>query len=139
MAKEEDEKRVVWFVQPLSCSCLLTAQTIAVLAPPRPWRRRRRGFVAATLVTIHHNGPRSAINDERIGGGGGFGLISQHNNQLMEATQTLYPLGKEEEEKGNGYVRIVLFVLRRCNYDVWFGTNATIYPLGSGDTNNLLV
>ena len=68
---------------------------------PRPWRRRQRGFAVATLVATHRNGPRSAINDERIGGGGS-GLVSQHNNQLMEATQTIYPLGKEEEEKGKG-------------------------------------
>ena len=46
-------------------------------------------------------GPRSAIHDEGIGGEGS-GLVSQDNNQLMEATQTIYHLDKEEEEKGKG-------------------------------------
>ena len=42
---------------------------ITVLAPPRPWRQRRR-FAAATLIAIVLNGSRPVTNDARIGGEG---------------------------------------------------------------------
>ena len=39
------------------------------LAPPCPWRRRRR-FTAAELIASHRNGSQPVVNSERISGGG---------------------------------------------------------------------
>ena len=48
-----------------------------------PWQRRRR-FEAAKLVAIHL---RPVMNGERIEvGGGGAGLVSEHNNQPVGVT-----------------------------------------------------
>ena len=59
----------------------------------------------------------------------------------MEATQTIYHPGlrssKGEEGEGEGKLRLLLSILRRCNCGIWFGSNTTINPWGRGDINNL--
>ena len=134
--REEGSSTCTTFVSFVLINCVNNRHAGA--PSPRPWRRRK-GFAAAALIAIQHNESRSAINDEKIGEAGA-GLVSQHNNRPMEATQTIYCLGwrvgKEKEEEGEGEVGIILFLLWRCNYDVWFDSNATIYSSGRSNKNN---
>ena len=114
---------------------------VVVQSPPYPWRRQQR-LVATLFIGIHHNRSRLVVSGERIGGGRA-GLVPRYNNQSVEKTQTIYPpcwrscKGREGKEEREGEVKLLLFVLWRCDYGVRFGSHATINPWGRGDMNNL--
>ena len=129
-----------WVYTPFPQRQTRSAQTIAVLAPSRPWRRG--GHLAAALrITICHNRSRPIVNGERIGGGRP-GLVSRYNNQPVERTQTIYvPSGLTIRQGGRRRMRrkSQTSCYRPLALQLWhfFGSNATINLLGQRDMNNL--
>ena len=98
-------------------------------------RRRRRRSAAALIITIHHSGPRPVVNDERVGGGGRFGVRIQQSTSGGMTIQTIYRPGQERKMRRKRKRRKRRRRRRRTSYHTGIlsrlvHSNATINPCG---------
>ena len=80
-----------------------------MLAPPRPWWRRRC-FATATLIAIALNGSRPALNCARMGGKGAGWVCTPFAPRQTRFAQTIAVLAPLCPWRGRGHLAAALLI-----------------------------